>query len=110
MFDHICMIGLGYIGLPTATLFASRRVRVTGVDVVPHVVETINSGRIHIVEPELDELVHAAVNSGGSACTGLGCRLTLTGSPLPERAGTASPRHSARTVSRWSHTTCLWRP
>ncbi len=64
MFDHICMIGLGYIGLPTATLFASRRVRVTGVDVVPHVVETINSGRIHIVEPELDELVHAAVNSG----------------------------------------------
>ncbi len=64
MFDHICMIGLGYIGLPTATLFASRGVRVTGVDVVPHVVETINSGRIHIVEPELDGLVHAAVNDG----------------------------------------------
>jgi UDP-N-acetyl-D-mannosaminuronic acid dehydrogenase len=64
MTPKICMIGLGYIGLPTATLFASRKIEVVGVDVLPHVVETINQGRIHIVEPELDMLVQAAVTSG----------------------------------------------
>jgi UDP-N-acetyl-D-mannosaminuronic acid dehydrogenase len=58
------MIGLGYIGLPTATLFASRKIEVVGVDVLPHVVETINQGRIHIVEPELDMLVQATVTAG----------------------------------------------
>lgn len=64
MSRKICMIGLGYIGLPTATLFASRKIEVVGVDVLPHVVDTINQGRIHIVEPELDLLVQAAVTSG----------------------------------------------
>ena len=64
MFNRISMIGLGYIGLPTATLFASRGKQVIGVDVSPHAVETINAGRIHIVEPELDMLVHAAVSQG----------------------------------------------
>jgi UDP-N-acetyl-D-mannosaminuronic acid dehydrogenase len=64
MVKKICMIGLGYIGLPTATLFASRKLEVVGVDVVPHVVDTINQGRIHIVEPELDMLVQAAVTAG----------------------------------------------
>ncbi|MFM8331985.1 MAG: UDP-N-acetyl-D-mannosamine dehydrogenase [Candidatus Methylumidiphilus sp.] len=64
MFEKISMIGLGYIGLPTATLFASRKKMVIGVDVLPHVVNTINQGRIHIVEPELDMLVHAAVTEG----------------------------------------------
>ena len=58
------MIGLGYIGLPTATLFASRKKTVIGVDVSEHAVNTINSGKIHIVEPELDMLVHAAVTEG----------------------------------------------
>lgn len=58
------MIGLGYIGLPTATLFASRKKRVIGVDVSEHAVNTINNGRIHIIEPELDILVHAAVTEG----------------------------------------------
>jgi UDP-N-acetyl-D-mannosaminuronic acid dehydrogenase len=60
----IVMIGLGYIGLPTATLFASRRVHVVGVDINQHAVDTINQGKIHIVEPELDMLVHAAVTEG----------------------------------------------
>jgi UDP-N-acetyl-D-mannosaminuronic acid dehydrogenase len=60
----IAMIGLGYIGLPTATLFASRRVQVVGVDINQHAVDTINQGKIHIVEPELDMLVHAAVTEG----------------------------------------------
>jgi UDP-N-acetyl-D-mannosaminuronic acid dehydrogenase len=63
-FQTISMIGLGYIGLPTATLFASRKKRVIGVDVSEHAVNTINSGKIHIVEPELDILVHAAVTEG----------------------------------------------
>lgn len=64
MFETISMIGLGYIGLPTATLFASRRKKVIGVDVSQHAVDTINQGKIHIVEPELDILVHTAVSEG----------------------------------------------
>jgi UDP-N-acetyl-D-mannosaminuronic acid dehydrogenase len=64
MFDRISMIGLGYIGLPTATLFASRKKYVIGVDVSQHVVDTINSGNIHIIEPELDILVKGVVKEG----------------------------------------------
>jgi len=64
LFETISMIGLGYIGLPTATLFASRKKKVIGVDVNPHAVSTINQGKIHIVEPELDMLVHSAVTEG----------------------------------------------
>lgn len=64
MFKTISMIGLGYIGLPTATLFASRKKRVIGVDINQHAVDTVNQGRIHIVEPELDILVRAAVIEG----------------------------------------------
>lgn len=64
MFETISMIGLGYIGLPTATLFASRKKKVIGVDVSQHAVDTINQGKIHIVEPELDVLVQAAVSEG----------------------------------------------
>jgi UDP-N-acetyl-D-mannosaminuronic acid dehydrogenase len=60
-FETISVIGLGYIGLPTAAVIASRRKRVIGVDVNPHAVDTINRGDIHIVEPELDIVVHAAV-------------------------------------------------
>jgi len=58
------MIGLGYIGLPTATLFASRKKKVIGVDVNQHAVDIINQGKIHIVEPELDMLVQAVVSGG----------------------------------------------
>jgi UDP-N-acetyl-D-mannosaminuronic acid dehydrogenase len=64
MFHTISMIGLGYIGLPTATLFASRKMKVIGVDVNQHAVDTINQGKIHIIEPELDMLVHASVHEG----------------------------------------------
>lgn len=60
----VSVIGLGYIGLPTATMFASRKVEVIGVDVSQHVVDTVNKGQIHIVEPELDGLVHTAVSAG----------------------------------------------
>ena len=64
MFNTISMIGLGYVGLPTATLFASRKKTVIGVDVNQHAVDTINQGKIHIVEPELDMLVQAVVTAG----------------------------------------------
>ncbi|MBD2841044.1 UDP-N-acetyl-D-mannosamine dehydrogenase [Erythrobacter rubeus] len=64
MFDRISMVGLGYIGLPTAALFAAHGTRVIGVDVSEHVVETINAGKIHLVEPDLDGLVHKVVTDG----------------------------------------------
>ncbi|AJD01201.1 UDP-N-acetyl-D-mannosamine dehydrogenase [Campylobacter lari NCTC 11845] len=63
-FNKVCIIGLGYIGLPTAAVFASRKVKVLGVDINQQVVDTINQGKIHIVEPELDILVHAVVKDG----------------------------------------------
>ena len=63
-FKSVSVVGLGYIGLPTAAMFASRRVPVVGIDVNQHAIDTINQGRIHIVEPELDMLVHAAVHEG----------------------------------------------
>lgn len=63
-FNTISVIGLGYIGLPTATAFASAGKRVLGVDVNPLAVETINQGKIHIVEPDLDTAVHQAVEKG----------------------------------------------
>jgi len=63
-FNTISVVGLGYIGLPTAAMFASRKVKVIGVDVNQHAVDTINRGEIHIVEPDLDMIVHAAVTEG----------------------------------------------
>lgn len=77
MFDTISIIGLGYIGLPTATLFAARKKKVIGVDINRHAVETINQGKIHIVEPELDMLVHSVVTGG---------YLRATTSPEPAEA------------------------
>jgi len=60
----ICVIGLGYIGLPTASLLGTKGFHVHGVDVSEHVVNTINKGKIHIVEPDLDIMVRSAVNAG----------------------------------------------
>ncbi len=60
----ICVIGLGYIGLPTASLLGTKGFQVHGVDVSEHVVNTINQGKIHIVEPDLDIMVRSAVNAG----------------------------------------------
>ena len=61
---EVVMIGLGYIGLPTAALIASNNVTVHGVDINQKVVDTINRGEIHIVEPELDTAVASAVKDG----------------------------------------------
>ncbi len=63
-FNTISVIGLGYIGLPTAAMFASRKMKVIGVDVNQYAVDTINQGKIHIIEPELDIIVKAVVSEG----------------------------------------------
>ncbi len=64
MFNTISVIGLGYIGLPTAAVIASRRISVIGVDVNENIVDIINQGKAHFVEPELDIVVHATVAEG----------------------------------------------
>ncbi len=61
---RVCVVGLGYVGLPTASLLGTRGYEVVGVDVSQEIVDTINQGRIHIVEPDLDVLVRSAVLSG----------------------------------------------
>ena len=60
----VSVIGLGYIGLPTAAILAYKGVNVIGVDTNQDAVDIINKGQIHIVEPELDILVRTAVNKG----------------------------------------------
>lgn len=60
----VVMMGLGYIGLPTAALIASKEISVLGVDVNENVVKTINNGEIHIIEPTLDGLVRHDVERG----------------------------------------------
>lgn len=60
----VTTIGLGYIGLPTSALIANNNIPVHGVDISQHVVDTINAGKIHIVEPELDQAVARAVKEG----------------------------------------------
>lgn len=76
-FKRISVIGLGYIGLPTAAMFAAQKIEVVGVDINKRAVDTINSGEIHIVEPELDIVVRAAVKDG---------YLRATTSPEPAEA------------------------
>ncbi|MEM7153716.1 MAG: UDP-N-acetyl-D-mannosamine dehydrogenase [Myxococcota bacterium] len=70
-------MGLGYVGLPTAAVLATRGHKVAGVDLRADVIETINAGQVHIVEPELDALVRAAVAAG-----------SLRALPTPEPAAT----------------------
>src|SRR5690606_35628832 len=64
MFPKVVTIGLGYIGLPTSALIANNQISVHGVDISQHVVDTINAGKIHIVEPDLDKAVAKAVAEG----------------------------------------------
>ena len=61
---RVSVIGLGYIGLPTAAVLASHQIEVIGVDVNQVAVDSINRGEIHIIEPELDILVHGVVKAG----------------------------------------------
>ncbi|MBT7485423.1 MAG: UDP-N-acetyl-D-mannosamine dehydrogenase, partial [Rhodospirillales bacterium] len=68
-FKDICVIGLGYVGLPTAAVMASRGFNVTGVDVNPDTVSLINQGKIHIFEPNLETMVHDVVEAGMLSAT-----------------------------------------
>lgn len=90
----ICVLGLGYIGLPTASIFATRGKKVLGVDVVPRVVETINRGDIHIVEPDLDVLVRAAVHTGNlrAAPKPEAAKVFVIAVPTPFKATATNPR------------------
>jgi len=63
-FETLCMVGLGYIGLPTGAVFAKNGIKVKGVDINQHAVDTINQGKIHIEEPGLGELVKFVVDMG----------------------------------------------
>jgi UDP-N-acetyl-D-mannosaminuronic acid dehydrogenase len=82
---RVVMMGLGYIGLPTAALIASRGLEVTGVDIRQKVVDTINKGQIHIVEPDLDGLVHHVVKKGSlkAALTPINADVYLIAVPTP---------------------------
>ncbi len=71
-YQKICVLGLGYIGLPTASTFATQGLKVIGVDINPQVVETLRNGGLHIHEPGLRTLVQAALVSGN---------LTIAGQP-----------------------------
>lgn len=68
-FKSVSVVGLGYIGLPTAAVIASRGIKVIGVDVSQHAVDTINAGNVHIVEPDLDMVVRSAVQAGNLKAT-----------------------------------------
>jgi UDP-N-acetyl-D-mannosaminuronic acid dehydrogenase len=63
-FQKFCVIGLGYIGLPTASTFAAHGVKVLGVDISQHIIDTLNRGEIHIHEPGLHDQVKKAIQSG----------------------------------------------
>lgn len=76
-YETISVIGLGYIGLPTAAVLASRGINVIGVDVSQNAVDTINKGEIHIVEPDLDVAVRSTVSVG---------KLRATTTPEPAQA------------------------
>jgi UDP-N-acetyl-D-mannosaminuronic acid dehydrogenase len=90
----ICVLGLGYIGLPTASIFATKGRKVLGVDVVERVVRTINDGGIHIEEPDLDILVKAAVQSGNlkAAVAPAVADVYIIAVPTPFRATATNPR------------------
>lgn len=90
----LCVLGLGYIGLPTASIFATKGKHVLGVDVVPRVVEIINRGDIHIEEPDLDILVRAAVHSGNlrAATTPAPAATFIVAVPTPFKVTAQNPR------------------
>ena len=75
--NHICIIGLGYIGLPTASTFANMGIQVTGVDNNPDVVKSLKAGKVHIYEPGLGEVVEKALKSG---------KLQVANAPVPADA------------------------
>lgn len=90
---RVCVVGLGYIGLPTAAMFASRQVDVIGVDINPETVDTINQGKVHIVEPDLDIVVRAVVADGKLRATTMPeeADAFIIAVPTPFKGDTRSP-------------------
>jgi UDP-N-acetyl-D-mannosaminuronic acid dehydrogenase len=76
-FKSLCIIGVGYIGLPTASLFASKGIQVTGMDINAEIINGLKAGHLHIFEPGLSDLFHAALQSG---------RLTVSTEVVPADA------------------------
>jgi len=64
LFDKVCVIGLGYVGLPSAAIIANSGIKVHGVDVNPFIIDEVNAGRPHLVENGLPELIEKVVSSG----------------------------------------------
>ncbi len=87
----VCVVGLGYIGLPTASLLATNGLAVHGVDVSERVVASVNSARVHFVEPDLDGVVRAAVHSGNleASQAPVPADVFIIAVPTPIRAGHA---------------------
>ena len=85
MNPEVVTIGLGYIGLPTSALIASHGTNVLGVDINQSIVDTINEGKIHIVEPDLDKIVSAAVSKGNlkASTTAISAEVYLIVVPTP---------------------------
>lgn len=100
-YETVCVVGLGYIGLPTASLLATKGFKVTGVDVSQDVVDTINRGEIHIVEPDLDILVKSAVNSGNltASLTPLEADVFIIAVPTPFKDGKKPDLSYVKTAS-----------
>ena len=101
----VCMVGLGYIGLPTAAIMASRGLEVVGLDVNQSAVDTINKGNVHIVEPDLDIVVRSVVTTGNLRATILPepCDAFLIAVPTPllenQRPDLAYIRSSAKSIA-----------
>jgi len=101
----VCVLGLGYIGLPTASILASNGYQVLGVDVDPRVVNTVNAGEIHIEEPGLRTLVQAAIQSGNlrASLTMEPCDVYIIAVPTPltedKRADLTYVRRAAEQVA-----------
>lgn len=74
MSEHICVFGMGYIGLPTAIMFVKHGYQLTGVDINPDVVSTLAAGKLHIHEDGLQDAFNGAKVSG---------RLSFTNQPVP---------------------------
>lgn len=93
MFAKVTTLGLGYIGLPTSALIASHNIPVHGVDISQHVVDTINAGKIHIIEPDLDKAVASAVSAGflKAASTPTAADTYLIVVPTPFKSGSHEP-------------------
>lgn len=89
----VTTLGLGYIGLPTSALIAANKIPVHGVDISQHVVDTINSGKIHIIEPDLDKAVADAVNKGflKASTQPLEANVYLIVVPTPFKGGSHEP-------------------